>query len=112
MKIFKDLLGGHHGRGNHGGGKHYGGGHESDRHERRDGHQNCDSSGRSGDGARPIAESTIKDLKACGQCRTANDPSARFCLNCGTPLSSGCAACGSPLSTGAKFCSQCGQAAL
>ncbi|WP_375547376.1 zinc ribbon domain-containing protein [Pseudomonas ulcerans] len=62
------------------------------------------------DGGRTAVQASIQEVQACRQCRTTNDPSARFCLNCGTPLSSGCTACSALLSPGAKFCSQCGQA--
>ena len=110
MSFFKNILGGHHGRGNHGGGKHHSGGHGSDRHDRYDQQQSCDGNDRVIDSGRATSQAPITDLQPCRQCRTANAPSARFCLNCGPPLSSGCKACGSSLTSGAKFCSQCGQA--
>ncbi|MFV0927674.1 MULTISPECIES: zinc ribbon domain-containing protein [Pseudomonas] len=112
MKFFKDLLGSNHGRGSHSGGKHHDRGHGSARHERRDDPQNCESRNHSIDGTPPAAQSSIKAPQNCRQCRTTNEPSARFCLNCGVPLTNGCSACGSPMSAGARFCSQCGQAAL
>ncbi|AVD93043.1 zinc ribbon domain-containing protein [Pseudomonas putida] len=113
MSFLKNLLGGHHGRGTHGGGKHHGSGHWSDRHDRHgryEQQQTCDGNDQVIGGGRAIAQAPVKDLQTCKHCRTANAPSARFCLNCGTPLSSDCTACGSSLTAGAKFCSQCGQA--
>ena len=112
MSFFKNILGGHHGRGNHGGGKHHSGGHGAEQYDRHGRQQGCDGGNQVYDGGRPPTPAPIQDLQGCRQCRTANDPSARFCLNCGTPLSSGCTACGSLLSAGARFCSQCGQATL
>ena len=44
----------------------------------------------------------------CGNCGTANQPGAKFCLECGAEMSLECANCGSPLPPGAKFCSSCG----
>ncbi|RPD94720.1 zinc ribbon domain-containing protein [Pseudomonas monteilii] len=87
-------------------------GHGAEQYDRHGRQQGCDGGNQVYDGGRPPTPAPIKDLQGCRQCRTANDPSARFCLNCGTPLSSGCTACGSLLSAGARFCSQCGQATL
>lgn len=44
----------------------------------------------------------------CAHCRHDNQPSAKFCQECGAPLPRGCAACGSVLPEQAKFCPECG----
>ena len=44
----------------------------------------------------------------CSNCGTANQPGAKFCLECGAELLEGCANCGAQLPPGAKFCSACG----
>ena len=82
MSFFKNILGGHHGRGNHGGGKHHSGGHGAEQYDRHGRQQGCDGGNQVYDGGRPPTPAPIKDLQGCRQCRTANDPSARFCLNC------------------------------
>jgi class 3 adenylate cyclase/tetratricopeptide (TPR) repeat protein len=44
----------------------------------------------------------------CVHCQHDNQPSAKFCQECGAPLPRGCAACGSALPEKAKFCPECG----
>jgi len=44
----------------------------------------------------------------CSQCGTPNDPTRKFCLECGSRLTSGCPTCGAVNPPGAKFCGECG----
>ena len=46
----------------------------------------------------------------CSNCGTQNDPTRKFCLECGQRLALGCPACGAPNQPGAKFCGECGTA--
>ena len=48
---------------------------------------------------------------ACPSCGKQNNPSARFCADCGTKMEVAkvpCVKCGAQLREGAKFCSECG----
>jgi class 3 adenylate cyclase len=45
---------------------------------------------------------------SCWNCGTANEPGARFCIQCGAPQSQACATCGHANPSGARFCSNCG----
>ena len=47
-------------------------------------------------------------MVTCGTCGTENDPSAKFCNQCGTKLAATCAVCGTTNLPTARFCSQCG----
>jgi class 3 adenylate cyclase/tetratricopeptide (TPR) repeat protein len=44
----------------------------------------------------------------CEACGTLNEPSAKFCIQCGTKLAVTCAVCGTANLPTARFCSQCG----
>jgi len=47
----------------------------------------------------------------CSNCQAQNDPSSKFCANCGQPLAvkvQHCTECGEELKPGAKFCANCG----
>ncbi len=44
----------------------------------------------------------------CGTCRHANQPTAKFCSECGTALALGCPSCGKVAAPAAKFCDACG----
>ncbi|MCA1588110.1 MAG: AAA family ATPase, partial [Chloroflexi bacterium] len=46
----------------------------------------------------------------CTSCGAENDPSRKFCLNCGERLAVVCASCGAGNTPGAKFCGECGNA--
>jgi hypothetical protein len=51
-----------------------------------------------------------EEAKTCPRCQSANDPSARFCNQCGSPLGESlCPGCGHPSAPGARFCGQCGR---
>ncbi len=51
----------------------------------------------------------------CQNCQTPNDPSDKFCMQCGKPLAAAekvhCANCGAEMKPGAAFCTKCGAAA-
>ncbi len=54
----------------------------------------------------PASERT----QVCGDCGTANDPSANFCIECGISLISiRCKDCGTGNPASARFCAQCGE---
>src|SRR5689334_14832390 len=44
----------------------------------------------------------------CQSCNTVNQPSAKFCIECGTAFPSNCEKCGFPNQAAAKFCQECG----
>jgi class 3 adenylate cyclase/tetratricopeptide (TPR) repeat protein len=44
----------------------------------------------------------------CGNCGAPNEPSSKFCVQCGSRVGLSCANCGSPLKDGARFCGECG----
>jgi class 3 adenylate cyclase len=44
----------------------------------------------------------------CGTCGTANEPSANFCIQCGTRLAVACSVCGHGNLPAARFCASCG----
>ena len=44
----------------------------------------------------------------CPDCGTANEPSQRFCGNCGAELARACSNCGQDNPPGFKFCGNCG----
>src|SRR6187397_1001959 len=46
----------------------------------------------------------------CPRCQVENDPSARFCEDCGARLEAACPSCGTPVTPGKKFCRSCGAA--
>jgi class 3 adenylate cyclase/tetratricopeptide (TPR) repeat protein len=46
----------------------------------------------------------------CPNCGTDNEPTRKFCAECGATLALACASCGTPNSPGAKFCGECGSA--
>lgn len=48
-------------------------------------------------------------VQECRICRTVNEQSARFCIECGASLKSiTCAGCGADNPASARFCAQCG----
>jgi class 3 adenylate cyclase len=47
-------------------------------------------------------------LVICAACHAANDPGAKFCVDCGTRLASTCPACGTPFRAEQRFCGECG----
>lgn len=47
----------------------------------------------------------------CTRCQTFNDPSARFCGQCGQGIQNTVCRCGASIAADAKFCGQCGSAA-
>ncbi len=47
-------------------------------------------------------------MLTCANCGTQNDPSRKFCLECGQRLATECPACGAANPGGAKFCGECG----
>ncbi|HEX6867880.1 MAG TPA: adenylate/guanylate cyclase domain-containing protein, partial [Candidatus Limnocylindrales bacterium] len=47
-------------------------------------------------------------MLTCSNCGTQNDPTRKFCLECGQRLALGCPACGAHNQPGAKFCGECG----
>jgi membrane protease subunit (stomatin/prohibitin family) len=56
-------------------------------------------------GAAPAAAATV----ACPSCHAANQPSAKFCAECGKPMTGvACPNCKVQNAPGAKFCSDCG----
>ena len=56
--------------------------------------------------ARPVPSAQVQE---CRICRTVNEPSARFCIECGTSLKTiTCAGCGAENPASARFCAQCG----
>ncbi len=46
----------------------------------------------------------------CPTCATENQPSAKFCVECGTGLALACPSCGAPHTAGQRFCAECGSA--
>ncbi len=44
----------------------------------------------------------------CPDCGTENQPTAKFCVECGTALAHACAVCGTPHAAGQRFCAECG----
>jgi class 3 adenylate cyclase/predicted ATPase len=46
----------------------------------------------------------------CASCQTENDPSRKFCVECGTRLAVACPSCGSANPPNGKFCGECGTA--
>lgn len=46
----------------------------------------------------------------CTNCGSDNNPTRRFCRECGHPLSLICSACGAPNAPADKFCGECGTA--
>jgi len=46
----------------------------------------------------------------CSSCGTENEPSRKFCGECGSPLTRVCPSCGSPNAPSVKFCGECGTA--
>jgi predicted ATPase/class 3 adenylate cyclase len=44
----------------------------------------------------------------CSSCGTENEPTRKFCGECGSPLAVVCAACGGANTPGVKFCGECG----
>ena len=44
----------------------------------------------------------------CSSCGVENEPSAKFCSECGSPLARACPNCHSAVQSTAKFCSECG----
>ena len=56
--------------------------------------------------ARPVPSSSVQE---CRICRTVNEQSARFCIECGASLKTiTCAGCGAENPASARFCAQCG----
>lgn len=56
--------------------------------------------------ARPVPAASVQE---CRICRTVNEQSARFCIECGASLKSiTCAGCGAENPASARFCAQCG----
>ena len=56
--------------------------------------------------ARPVPSAHVQE---CRICRTANEQSARFCIECGASLKViTCAGCGTENPASARFCAQCG----
>ena len=56
--------------------------------------------------ARPVPSARVQE---CRICRTANEQSARFCIECGASLKViTCAGCGAENPASARFCAQCG----
>ncbi len=47
-------------------------------------------------------------MLTCANCGTQNDPSRKFCLECGQRLATECPSCGAANPGGAKFCGECG----
>ena len=45
---------------------------------------------------------------SCWSCGTANEPGAKFCIQCGAPQAQACPTCGHANPAGARFCSNCG----
>ncbi len=57
-------------------------------------------------GARPVPSAQVQ---VCRICRTVNEASARFCIECGVSLKTiTCAGCGAENPASARFCAQCG----
>jgi class 3 adenylate cyclase/tetratricopeptide (TPR) repeat protein len=44
----------------------------------------------------------------CPSCGTENEPTRKFCGECGSPLALACGECGSANTPGVKFCGECG----
>ncbi len=67
----------------------------------------------SGGDARPIPTVSAVPparVQECGDCGTANEQSANFCIECGVSLKrSTCDGCGAENPAAAKFCGQCGE---
>lgn len=56
--------------------------------------------------ARPVPSAQVQE---CRICRTVNEQSARFCIECGASLKTiTCAGCGAENPASARFCAQCG----
>lgn len=56
--------------------------------------------------APPVPSASVQE---CRICRTANEQSARFCIECGASLKViTCAGCGAENPASARFCAQCG----
>lgn len=56
--------------------------------------------------ARPVPSGGVQE---CRICRTVNEQSARFCIECGASLKViTCAGCGAENPASARFCAQCG----
>lgn len=66
MSFFKNILGGHHGRGNHGGGKHHSGGHGAEQYDRHGRQQGCDGGNQVYDGGRMPLQPPLKICRAAG----------------------------------------------
>ncbi|MFL5674927.1 MAG: AAA family ATPase, partial [Chloroflexota bacterium] len=47
-------------------------------------------------------------MLTCGNCGTQNEPTRKFCLECGQRLAQDCPSCGAANPAGAKFCGECG----
>jgi ribosomal protein L40E len=46
----------------------------------------------------------------CSKCNAANQPAAKFCIECGAAFPLSCVKCGFKNPSGAKFCQDCGAA--
>lgn len=47
-------------------------------------------------------------MLTCGECQAANDPTRKFCSQCGAPLWENCLGCGERVGSSEKFCGVCG----
>lgn len=92
-RMFRGVVGGHHG-------DRYGGGH----HGRR-GYVDYGSE-------QPLEQRVPTDPdRRCGKCGGVNLATARYCQGCGAPVSvATCKGCGAEVPSGARFCNRCGQA--
>ena len=60
--------------------------------------------------ARSVSPVPPARVQECGDCGTANEQSANFCIECGVSLKRGtCDGCGAENPVAAKFCGQCGE---
>ena len=52
----------------------------------------------------------LSPTMVCPSCATENQPSAKFCVECGTALALVCPSCGASHTAGQRFCAECGTA--
>lgn len=65
----------------------------------------------------PTARDTVgylglggREGAVCARCGARNDPSAKFCDDCGAAQAKACPACGAGNAADARFCAECGDA--
>jgi class 3 adenylate cyclase/tetratricopeptide (TPR) repeat protein len=57
-----------------------------------------------------LREPDTLEAVICPSCSTENQPTAKFCVECGTPLALACPSCAAPHGASQRFCAECGTA--